>query len=403
MLSANILGVRNDPIAEETSRPGFETGDQQHMSRNNPITLEGCTVTILTFAVMLAFQLSVLSQEMTIEEYEPKSTLVVPGKEITRARFPFIDIHNHRRPEPQPGELEKMIGEMDAMNMRVLVNLSGRNGEALKQIVANYKGRYPQRFVVFANINFEGIDEPGYGERAANQLEEDVRNGAQGLKIFKNLGLTVTDSTGKRVPTDDPRLDPIFAKAGELGIPVLIHTGEPRSFFDPHDRFNERWLELKQFPNRARPADKFPPWEQVMREQHNLFAKHPKTKFISAHFGWMANDLGTLGKILDDYPNVYTEVAAIVAELGRQPRFAREWFVKYQDRVLFGKDTYSPVEYHTYFRIFESNDEYFDYFRKRHAFWKMYGLGLPDDVLKKFYYKNALKLLPGIDKSAFPQ
>jgi len=367
------------------------------------ITAKSFVTAALTAALIISANPLALAQEMTFEEYEPKSTLVVPGTAITKAKFPFIDIHNHRRGEPAAGELEKMISEMDALNMRVLVNLSGRNGEDLKKIVDNYKGRYPDRFVIFANIDFEGIDEPGYGERAAKQLEEDVKNGAQGLKIFKNLGLTVTDSKGVRVPTDDPRLDPIFRKAGELGIPVLIHTGEPRSFFDPHDRFNERWLELKQFPNRARPADKYPSWEQVMKEQHNLFRKHPRTKFISAHFGWMANDLASLGKLLDENPNVYTEVAAIVAELGRQPRFAREWFIKYQDRVLFGKDTYAPEEYHTYFRIFESNDEYFDYFRRRHAFWKMYGLGLPDEVLKKFYYKNALKLLPSLDKSAFPK
>ena len=342
-------------------------------------------------------------QSLTTEEYEPKSTLVVPSTIIEKAKYPFIDIHSHMRGNPKPEDLEKMVAEMDALNMKVLVNLSGRNGEALAEIVKNTKGRYPNRFVVFANVGFEGIDEPGWGTRAAKQLEEDVKNGAQGLKFFKNFGLTLKDGSGKRVPTDDPRLDPIFRKCGELGIPVLIHTGEPASFFEPHDRFNERWLELKQFPGRARPADKFPPWETIMGEQHRLFARHPKTKFITAHLGWLGGDLARLGKLLDRLPNVYTEVAAVVAELGRQPRFAREFFIKYQDRILFGKDTYRPVEYHTYFRIFESSDEYFDYFRKRHAFWKMYGLNLPDNVLKKFYYKNALKLLPGIDGKMFPK
>ncbi|NNE65176.1 MAG: amidohydrolase family protein [Pyrinomonadaceae bacterium] len=359
----------------------------------------------IIFAAVIVWiaQVAILyAQEMTIENYEPKSTLVVPGNEIKRAKFPFIDIHNHRRRTPKPEDLEKMIGEMDAMNMRVLVNLSGRSGEALKQSVRSFKGAYPDRFVIFANVNFRGVGEPGWGEKAAAQLEADVRNGAQGLKIYKNLGLTAKDTSGERIPTDDPRLDPVWKKCGELGIPVLIHTGEPRSFFDPHDKYNERWLELKMFPRRARPAERFPSWEKVMSEQHNLFKKHPNTKFIQAHFGWMANDLASLGKILDENPNVYTEVAAIVAELGRQPRFAREWFIKYQDRVLFGKDTYRPSEYFTYFRIFESSDEYFPYFRKRHAFWRMYGLNLPDEVLKKFYYKNALKLLPGVDKSGFP-
>ncbi len=368
----------------------------RHTSSSKKQNLRDRARFVLLFFAALALQNPAVSgQEMTIENYEPKSTLVVPATKVTRAKFPFIDIHSHIRGSFQPGDLEKMIAEMDALNMRVLVNLSGRSGDALKQIVANLKGKYPDRFAVFANVSFAGIDEPGYGERAAKQLEEDVRNGAQGLKIYKDLGLTVKDSKGERVPTDDPRLDPIFKKCGELGIPVLIHTGEPAAFFEPHDRFNERWLELKQFPNRARPAGQFPSWEQVMREQHNLFKKHPNTKFINAHFGWMANDLARLGTLLDENPNVYTEVAAIVAELGRQPKFARAWFIKYQDRVLFGKDTYRPEEYHTYFRIFETSDEYFDYFRKRHAFWQMYGLDLPDEVLKKFYYKNALKLLPG--------
>ncbi|NNE98302.1 MAG: amidohydrolase family protein [Pyrinomonadaceae bacterium] len=358
---------------------------------------------VLFFAAIGILPAAAGGQVMDIEKYEPKSTLVVPETIITRAKFPFIDVHNHRRMNSKPEDLAKMVSEMDALNMKVLVNLSGRSGERLAEGIRNTKGRYPNRFVVFANISFRGIDEAGWGEKTAAQLEEDVKNGAQGLKIFKNFGLTVKDSKGNRIKTDDPRLDPIFKKCAELNIPVLIHTGEPASFFEPHDRFNERWLELKMFPRRARPPSEFPTWETVMGEQHNLFARHPKTKFINAHMGWLAGDLARLGKLLDRLPNVYTEVAAIVAELGRQPKFAREFFIKYQDRILFGKDTYRPVEYHTYFRIFESSDEYFDYFRKRHAFWKMYGLNLPDDVLKKFYYKNAIKLIPGIDKKLFPK
>lgn len=358
---------------------------------------------VALFTALFLQPLAVGSQTMSIEEYEPKSTLVVPATVVKKAKYPFIDVHNHQSLNPKPEDLVNMVAEMDALNMKVMVNLSGTNGNSLAEGVRNTKGKYPTRFVVFANLDFKGIDEPGYGERAAKQLEQDVRNGAQGLKFFKNFGLTVTDSKGDRVHTDDPRLDPVFDKCAELGLPVLIHTGEPRSFFDPQDRFNERWLELKQFPDRARPADKYPSWEVIMGEQHNLFARHPKTKFIAAHLGWLGGDLATLGKLLDRLPNVYTEVAAVVAELGRQPKFAREWFIKYQDRVLFGKDTWAPEEYYTYFRIFESSDEYFDYFRKRHAFWKMYGLNLPDQVLKKFYYKNALKLIPGIDKKMFPK
>jgi predicted TIM-barrel fold metal-dependent hydrolase len=340
---------------------------------------------------------------MTIEEYEPKSTLKVPVNLVTRAKYPIIDVHNHQSLTPDPAKLDQIVKDMEALNMYAMVNLSGSSGDKLAEGVKNTKGRYPTRFIVFANLDFKGIDDPGYSQRTAEQLEKDVRNGAQGLKIFKSLGLTVMDAQGKRVPVDDPRLDAVWAKCGELGIPVLIHTAEPATFFEPQDRFNERWLELKQFPDRARPPARYPSFEQLITEQENVFAKHPKTKFINAHLGWFGGDLVRLGKQLDRLSNVYTEIGAVIAELGRQPRFAREWLIKYQDRVLFGKDVWNPSEYHVYFRVLETSDEYFDYYRKRHAFWKMYGLNLPDEVLKKLYYKNALGIVPGIDKTAFPK
>lgn len=338
---------------------------------------------------------------MTFEEYEPESTLVVPGEEVREAKFPFVDVHSHLW-RMASMDLRQTAKQMDSLNMKVLINLSGRSGERLKAMVDAAEKQAPGRFVVFANIDFDGIGEPGWTEKTVNQLEEDYENGARGLKIFKDLGLTVTDAEGNRVHTDDKRLDPIWKKAGELAIPVLIHTGEPAVFWAPIDHKNERWLEMKNFPHRHRgDSTRYPSWETVMQEQWNVFRKHPETIFINAHFGWMANDLTQLGKHLDEFPNVYTETAAIIAELGRQPRFAKEFFIKYQDRLMFGKDTYRPIEYHTYFRVLESGDEYFDYFRKRHAFWKMYGLDLPDDVLEKVYYKNALKIIPGIDATLF--
>lgn len=340
---------------------------------------------------------------MDFETYNPTSTLVVPGEEIKAAKFPFIDIHSHhRRMASQDNGL--VARQMDSLNLQVLINLSGRSGDDLKAMVDAGNAQAPGRFIVFANINFNGIDEEGWTENAVSQLQTDYDNGARGVKIFKNLGLTALDSSENRVKTDDPRIDLVWAKAGELGMPVLIHTGEPAVFWDPIDEKNERWIEMKQFPSRHRgDTSRFPSWEVVMNEQWNVFRKHPETTFINAHFGWMANDLESLGKHLDEFPNVYTEIAAIIAELGRQPRFAREFFIKYQDRILFGKDTYRPAEYYTYFRVLESSDEYFNYFRKRHAFWKMYGLNLPDEVLKKVYYKNALEILPDIDRSLFPE
>jgi predicted TIM-barrel fold metal-dependent hydrolase len=215
--------------------------------------------------------------------------------------------------------------------------------------------------------------------------------------------MDLKDTKGQRIHVDDPRFDPVWDMCAKLKIPVLIHTGEPWSFFQPQDRFNERWLELKQFPQRARPPDRYPSWETLMAEQHHLFASHPKTIFINAHLGWLGGNLAELGRLMDQMPNMYTEIGAVLAELGRQPKFAREWFIKHQDRVLFGKDTWAPDEYHYYFRVLETADEYFDYYRKRHAFWKMYGLDLPDDVLKKLYYKNALRIIPGLNAAGFPQ
>ena len=340
-------------------------------------------------------------QSMSIEEYDPKSTLVVPQHPVTRAKYPFIDVHNHQR-LMQPAEVDKLVHDMDSINLRVMVNLSGGYGDRLQQMVQSLKGRYPDRFAVFANVNFQGIDEPGWGERAAQQLEQDIRNGAQGLKFFKNFGMDLKDKNG-RVHVDDPRLDPLFDVCARRHIPVLIHTAEPKSFFDPIDKYNERWLELKQIPGRARPPDRYPSWETLITEQHNLFARHPNTVFINAHLGWLGGDLAELGRLMDRLPNMNTELGAVLAEVGRQPRTAREFFLRYQDRILMGKDTWEPNEYATYFRVFETADEYFDYYRKRHAFWKMYGLDLPDDVLKKVYYKNAIRIVPGMPKTGWPE
>jgi predicted TIM-barrel fold metal-dependent hydrolase len=211
-----------------------------------------------------------------------------------------------------------------------------------------------------------------------------------------------TDSKGKRIHIDDPRIDPIWKKCGELGIPVLIHAADPKQFWQPIDKNNERWLELKLHPGRRHDTDTVK-WETIIEEQHNMFKKHPETKFINAHLGWYGSDLKKLGALMDQLPNMYTEIGAVIAELGRQPRTAREFLIKYQDRVMFGKDSWVPEEYTTYFRVLETADEYFPYHKRYHAFWRMYGLELPDDVLKKIYYKNALKVIPNIDASQFPK
>lgn len=354
------------------------------------------------FPVALVFATAIYPQSLSIEEYEPKSTLVVPQHPVTRAKYPFIDVHNHQRSNMPIEQLNKLVADMDSINLRVMVNLSGGFGDRLKDGVANMKGHYKDRFVLFANLDFSGIDDPGYSHKAAAQLDQDVKNGAQGLKIFKNFGMDLKDGKGRRIHVDDPRFNEVWDLCAKLKIPVLIHTGEPWPFFQPQDKFNERWLELKQFPSRGRPPERYPSWETLMGEQHNLFATHPQTTFINAHLGWLGGNLAELGRLMDKMPNMYTEIGAVLAELGRQPRFARQWFIRYQDRVCFGKDIWEPTEYYYYFRVLETADEYFDYYRKRHAFWKMYGLDLPDEVLKKLYYKNALRIIPGISAAGFP-
>ena len=342
--------------------------------------------------------------QMSVMEYQPRSTLKVPEHPVTKAKFPFIDVHGHIfRPLP-PRHLDSLVREMDQMGLQVMVNLSGSSGDTLVARRQNLAAK-PNRFVVFANVDFRGIDDPNWGTNAARQFEEDVRQrGAVGLKVYKNLGMDLVDGSGKRVPVDDPRIDPVWAAAGRLGVPVLIHTAEPVAFFDPVDRYNERWRELTEFPSRARPPSRYPPFDSLLAEQHRVFARHPKTTFIAAHLDWLGNDLDRLGRVFDAYPNVLSELGAVIYELGRQPRRAKAFLTKYQDRILLGKDTYGgPHEYAVYFRVLETEDEYFDYYRPRHAFWKMYGIGLPDEVLKKIYYQNALRVIPGIDRSAFPR
>jgi len=358
--------------------------------------------TILLTALLLCPWIIQAQNDLTFEEYNPKSTLVVPEHPKTRAKYPFIDIHSHQgRMGDQ--DLSGLIADMDKMNMAIMINLSGGSGDRITKAVANVKENYPNRFGIFANVSFDGVGRDGWGEAAARQLEQDVKNGAKGLKVFKGLGLRDKDIDGKRIPIDDPRLNPVWQKCAELHIPVLIHAADPKPFWDPMDADNERWLELKTHPGRKRGADDPAPWEQIIEEEHNMFRNNPKTTFINAHMGWYANDLQHLSTLLDEIPNMYVEIAAVIAELGRQPRNAREFFIKYQDRILFGKDSWVPSEFPTYFRVLETDDEYFPYHKKYHAFWAMYGMNLPDEVLKKVYYKNALKIVPGLDKSLFPE
>jgi predicted TIM-barrel fold metal-dependent hydrolase len=372
-------------------------------------------VYILLVTTVVYFSIGVIQKKnnlMDIEEYSPKSSLVVEENPKSSAKFPFVDVHSHQWKMPVM-DFTDLLAEMDSLNMGYMINLSGSGFAtfagnqdlmdlSLTESIENIKKQgVTNRFGVFVNVDFNKIDDADFGTNNVEIIKDAVKQGVIGLKVYKNLGLNLKDNSGNRVKVDDQRLNPIWQICGELNIPVLIHSGEPSPFFDPIDKHNERWLHARQKPQSFRNSEEYPSFDVVMREQYNMFKNNPNTTFINAHLGWYGNDLDKMSAQLDELSNVYTEIGAVIAELGRQPIRARRFFVEHQDRVLFGKDTYKKSEFDVYFRILETNDEYFDYYRKRHAHWKMYGLNLPDSILKKLYYKNARKLFPNIPLELF--
>ena len=342
----------------------------------------------------------------SILDYRPKSTLVTPAHYIKTAKFPAIDYHGHPQGLLDSEEgVASLVSWLDSLNVRMMVAADNMSGERLRKAVAviNASPKAKDRVRVLAGIDFRNVG-PGWAEKAIAQLEADVAAGAVGVgEVGKGFGLSIKKADGSRLKLDDPDLDPIWDACARLKLPVFIHTADPQEFFEPIDYTNERWLELSLFPGRRYPADKFPRFEELMAERDNLFRKHPKTTFVAAHMGWHANDLGRLARMLDAMPNVYTEVGAVLHDIGRQPRGAHDFFVKYQDRVLFGKDSFQPEEYPYYWRVFETRDDYFDYYRGYHAFWKLYGIDLPDSVLKKVYYQNALRITSRLPQTGWPR
>jgi predicted TIM-barrel fold metal-dependent hydrolase len=338
----------------------------------------------------------------SIVDYKPRSTLVTPTHLVPRAKYPVIDVHGHAS-LGDPGVLDKMIVDLDNLNLRVYISADSLSGERLQRALDAIKASpHRERFRVMAGIDFRNVG-PGWAQKAVAQLEADIKAGAVGVgEISKSFGLTIKKSDGSRLRVDDPELDPVWQALARLKVPAFIHTAEPQEFFQPLDYTNERWLELALFQDRRNYGPDNVSFEQLMTERDNLFRRHPNTQFIAAHFGWHANDLGRAGRLLDEFPNVVVEVGAVLYDFGRQPRGVHDFFVKYQDRILFGKDAYQPSEYPYYWRVFETTDEYFDYYRDYHAFWKLYGAGLPDQVLRKVYYQNALRLLPGLPTTGWP-
>jgi predicted TIM-barrel fold metal-dependent hydrolase len=339
----------------------------------------------------------------TILDYRPRNTLVTAEHKVAKAKFPAIDVHGHPGNVASADAINRVVGIMDSLNIKVMLVAENVSGQRLAGTMAALNASpHKDRFRVLAGVNFGGVG-PGWGQKAAQQLEADLKAGAIGVgEVPKSFGLRTRKADGSRLRIDDPELDPLWAAFARLDVPAFIHTAEPQEFFQKVDFHNERWLELALFSDRRNDASGVT-FEELMTERNNVFRKHPKTRFVAAHFGWHANDLGRLAKLLDEFPNVTIEAGAILYDLGRQPRAAREFFTKYADRIMFGKDSFQPEEYPYYWRVFETADEYFDYYRDYHATWKMYGMSLPDDVLKKVYYKTALKVFKGLPQAGWPQ
>jgi uncharacterized protein len=341
----------------------------------------------------------------SILDYRPRNTLVTAENPTPRPKFPAIDFHGH--PPGLDGSAEGLAAlgaAMDDIGIRVMIAASNISGDRLRSVLAAIRASpaMRDRVRVFTGINFSNVG-PGWSERAVRQLEADVAAGAVGVgEIGKSLGQSIRKADGSRLRIDDPDLDPVWQAAARLGVPIFIHVADPQEFYREFDYTNERWLELALFPNRRIPPGDQPSFEQLVFERDNLFRRHPNTTFVIAHMGWQGNDLATLGRLLDELPNLHTEVGAVLYDIGRQPRAARDFFIRYQDRILFGKDSFQPGEYPYFWRVFETQDDYFDYYRPYHAFWKLYGIDLPDDVLKKLYFGNALRITPGLPQNGWP-
>ncbi|OFX36095.1 MAG: hypothetical protein A2W90_22465 [Bacteroidetes bacterium GWF2_42_66] len=348
----------------------------------------------LIYFIFNIFALNAQTKDLKLLDWKPKSQLVVKETMVLKPKFPVIDFHNHLR------RLENMktyLEEMDKAGVVKCIGLDGRSKdnfyiEHLKACQSVSK----ERFLLFFMPDFAQIDNPEFGKKEAGRIEAAVKMGCRGLKIPKELGLEYHDKSGKLVPVDDPRIDPIWEKCAELGIPVMIHVTDPKAFFTPLDEYNERYDELGAHPDWLFVGKDYPPKEEILAQRNRVFAKHPNTIFIGAHVGGLPEELHQVAMWLDVYPNFYIDFCARISELGRQPYTARRFMIKYQDRILFGTDTPCKADaYRLYYRFLETDDEYFDPApaHQQQGRWMIYGLYLPDEVLEKIYNKNALKIV----------
>jgi predicted TIM-barrel fold metal-dependent hydrolase len=362
------------------------------------------------------------SSSLSLAEYEPKSMLQVRETHVERARFPVIDIHTHITvsakskdgvelvPERQYlGTPEELLAVMDRKNIRSMVNLTGGYDVGLAETVAKYDSPFRDRFYTFTEPSYSLFLNPDYPKLQAQAIEQAHKNGARGLKILKTLGLYLRSNitSGTLVKIDDPRFDPMWDACGQLNMPVAIHVSDPIAFFTPTDRFNERYEELSNHPDWSFHGQDFPSNAELIAARNRVIARHPKTRFIVLHVGNFAENLANVAESMDRLENMNVDIAARIGELGRQPRTSRAFFEKYQDRILFGTDAtphgdeypqqvFNDKLYEIYYRFLETDDEYFDYAPANvppQGRWRIYGINLPESILRKVYNGNAAREL----------
>ncbi len=357
---------------------------------------------------------SIRSDDPTLRTYDPIPNLVTAQTKLTSAKFPVIDIHTHFgvRFKGNRDELAQYFRVMEANNIIASISFDaklGREDSHLKFIGEDFKNR----IAAFVHLDMIGdgqqndpktwaANQPDFVHHTVEQLKLAKANGILGVKFFKSFGLTDKNADGSLIQIDDPRWNPIWKACGELGLPVIMHVADPMAFFQPIDENNERWEELSRHPDWSFYGDEFPAREELLAARNRVIARHPGTTFIGAHFANNSEDLAAVGKWLDEYPNLHIELASRINELGRQPYTARKFFIKYQDRILFGTDGPWPAQRLSYYwRFLETYDEYFPYSEKSpppQGGWRIYGIGLPNEVLKKVYSENALRIIPGLRK-----
>ncbi len=359
---------------------------------------------------------------LELSQYEPRSMLHVDESRVERSRFPLIDFHTHlsgstkseKGVELSPdreylGTPQELLAVMDRKNIRAMVNLTGGYDHGLAEAVAKYDRAYPGRFYTFTEPSYSRFKEPDYPTLQAQAIERAHREGGRGLKILKTLGLYLRENitSGSLVTIDDARFDPMWDACGQLNLPVAIHISDPIAFFTPTDRFNERYEELNNHPDWSFHGRDFPSNAELIAARDRVIARHSETQFVVLHVGNFAEDLQNVSANLDRYPNMFVDLAARIGELGRQPRTARKFFDKYQDRIVFGTDAtphgdafpqqvFNDKLYEIYFRFLETEDEYFDYAPAKippQGRWRIYGIGLPETILKKVYSENSTRIL----------